>query len=204
MMIAEAWPEITENILASRRVRLPEYREESLSFTGGGRDEVVKIEKLLGRRLPKEFACYVAKLAPLENEPFEQINMPFSPYFELYSSKNLSMDIFPEWRESLKLELAEPFIVGDDGSCIVVINLEHPSCPAYLSGEYGTDLLAHSFADFLRILSYRDLILNTVDEGTDDDNYDEAIENPRWAEAARQIEKRVLEIAPECLEMWSI
>ena len=202
MDFVEAWPEIKGDILASRRVRVPDYSEDALGFVGGGRAEVVKIERLLGKKLPKEFAYYVEKLAPLENRSFEQIPMPFMVYFELYSFTNLSADIYPEWRESEKTHLREPFFIGEDGSNVVVLDLGHPYCPTYLSGEYGLDLLAYSFADFMRILSYRELQLTIFDAGADYDTYDNSVENPRWAEGEAKIKKRIMEIAPDCLKAW--
>ena len=202
MEFAEAWPEIKRNLLASRRVRIPDYSEEALGFIGGGKAEVIKIEKLLGKKLPKGFAYYVEKLAPREDYMFEQIPMPFMPFFELYSSANLSSDIYPKWRESEKADLKEPFLIGDDSSNDVVLDLGHPYCPAYLSGELGRDLLAHSFVDFMRILSYRELQLTILDAGTDYEAYDNNVEDPRWADGKTKIKKKIIEIAPDCLEAW--
>lgn len=203
MKLAQTWPEIEANILASRRAKISGYSEEALGFIGGGRDTIVKIERLLEKKLPNEFSYYVAALAPREDYNFEAIPTPFGPYLELYSFTKLSLDVYPEWRKGERTRMAEPFLVGDDGACAVVLDLGHPYCPAYLSGELGTDLLAHSFANFLLILSCHDLVYTTVDAETDYKNRGYSKPDPRWDEAANRIKAKISEIAPDCMEAWT-
>lgn len=204
MKLAEAWLEIQGYYQT-----MPGESASETEFVGGGKAAVYRIEQELGKKLFREFVYYVEKLAPRSNQPFEQIPMPFMTFLDLYSYANLGLHNYPTVREDLKDHLGEPFLIGEDGSNVVLIDLGKPACPVYLEGEdthyRDTDppeLLAHSLADFLRILFYRELTLAMLEAETNYDDYDDSVEGPRWQEAKAKIKQKILDVAPDCLKAW--
>lgn len=202
MNFVEAWPEIQMFLLeaanaesGSRDTSLPE---------GVGEAAVETVEKKLLRAVPEELRFYLRK------GPWIGEWISYGWNCELYSHEEIDFEKSKMWGDFPEADgiIAPPLVIGQDGASAFVTDLEDAKCPAYNVDEvddWVPQLMAHSLADFLYLLSYQEMLLQVSYAKSEAQGWKEDdAERARRRKDYEAMKGKIEALAPSCIAEWNL
>ncbi len=197
MLFEEACTEIERFLLEVARAEFPET--PALRRSDVGEDVVGALEVKLKRSLPTEFKAYMRK-------GIFGTFLPFYQDFELLRPEELGPESSEYWGDFPEAAgiLGTPLVIGTDASVAFVADLDDSACPVFRVDEvydWIPQKMAHSLADFLYLLSYREMIYG-VSLALGEANGWKPDKTGSQA-AHEKVNNKIRELAPECLSQWA-
>lgn len=197
MTFTKAWPETQAFMLEA--IKAESWQTEHTAL-GSGDVAVVELERSLGKALPEEFEFYI------RNHLSENGYREFYQDFRLFNYKAVAFGEELEWWGDL-LTVDEvgftALIIGQATAIAFFIDFDDPACPGYRAddaNDHIPELTAFSLADFLYLLSFREMLHRQHHAWRRQNSWQ--VDKQRSKANFEAMKKKLELIAPDSLEHW--
>jgi hypothetical protein len=198
-----------------KKVAIPaeEMDKNFFGFVGGGEQEVIRVNNVVGAKIPLELADYLRYYCPLKKLGVCDYlsGTHLFPYKEIATydlQRSWGFNTFTEEDKDNPYSMDNYMVIGYDHLIGLVIDIDDPNCPLYFSDAAvnSLQLAASSLANGLYLLKYFDFV-NTKyrdDEYEWDEKLDNALPPSRkWQKGLDLFQAKLDELAPEAkIEDW--